>query len=340
MKVDGGISSELSKAAASATEAEAAGYDGAWTAETAHDPFLPHVLAAEHTERLELGTSIAVAFARNPMNLANLAWDLQSYSKGRFILGLGSQIKPHITKRFSMEWSHPAPRMREMILAIRAIWETWLNGTPLAFRGEFYTHTLMTPFFTPDRHDLDGFGVPRIFLAGVGELMTEVAGEVCDGFICHGFTTERYLREITLPALARGREKAGKSMEGFEIVGPSFVVTGNDDEEMAAAEQGTRQQIAFYGSTPAYRGVLELHGWNGLHEELNALSKKGGWVEMGNLITDEILNTFAVVGEPESVAPELLRRYGDVVSRVSFYAPYRSNPDRWRQVMADLQSAS
>jgi probable F420-dependent oxidoreductase len=339
MKVDGGISFELSKAAASAREAEAAGYDGAWTAETAHDPFLPHVLAAEHTERLELGTSIAVAFARNPMNLANLAWDLQSYSKGRFILGLGSQIKPHITKRFSMEWSHPAPRMREMILAIRAIWDTWLNGTPLAFRGEFYTHTLMTPFFTPDRNDLGDFGVPRIFLAGVGELMTEVAGEVCDGFICHGFTTERYLREVTLPALARGRAKAGKPMEGFEIVGPSFVVTGNDEAEMAAAEQGTRQQIAFYGSTPAYKGVLELHGWNGLHEELNALSKKGGWVEMGNLVTDEILNTFAVVGEPEQVAPELLRRYGDVVGRISFYAPYRSNPDRWRQVMADLQSA-
>jgi len=339
MKVDGGISFELSKAAASAREAEAAGYDGAWTAETAHDPFLPHVLAAEHTERLELGTSIAVAFARNPMNLANLAWDLQSYSKGRFILGLGSQIKPHITKRFSMEWSHPAPRMREMILAIRAIWDTWQNGTPLAFRGEFYTHTLMTPFFTPDRNDLGDFGVPRIFLAGVGELMTEVAGEVCDGFICHGFTTERYLREVTLPALARGRAKAGKSMEGFEIVGPSFVVTGNDEAEMAAAEQGTRQQIAFYGSTPAYKGVLELHGWNGLHEELNALSKKGGWVEMGNLVTDDILNTFAVVGEPEQVAPELLRRYGDVVGRISFYAPYRSNPDRWRQVMADLQSA-
>jgi len=339
MKVDGGISPELSKAAASAKEAEAAGYDGAWTAETSHDPFLPHVLAAEHTERLELGTSIAVAFARNPMNLANLAWDLQSYSKGRFILGLGSQIKPHITKRFSMEWSHPAPRMREMILAIRAIWDTWLNGTPLAFRGEFYTHTLMTPFFTPDRKDLDGVGVPRIFLAGVGELMTEVAGEVCDGFICHGFTTERYLREVTLPALARGRAKAGKTMEGFELVGPSFVVTGNDEAEMAAAEQGTRQQIAFYGSTPAYKGVLELHGWNGLHEELNALSKKGGWVEMGNLITDDILNTFAVVGEPEQVAPELLRRYGDVVGRISFYAPYRSNPERWRQVMADLQTA-
>ena len=340
MKVDGGVSYELSKAGASAKETEAAGYDGAWTAEMAHDPFFPLLLAAEHTERIELGTSIAVAFARNPLTLAHIAWDLQAFSKGRFILGLGSQIKPHITKRFSMEWSHPAPRMREMIMAIRAIWDTWLNGTPLAFRGDFYTHTLMTPFFTPDRADLGGFGVPKIFLAGVGELMTEVAGEVCDGFICHGFTTERYLREVTLPALARGRAKSGKSMDGFEIVGPSFVVTGIDEAEMATADAGTRQQIAFYGSTPAYKGVLELHGWNGLHEELNALSKTGGWVEMGNLISDEILNTFAVVGGPERIAPELLRRYGEVVQRISFYAPYKSDPDRWRQVLADLQSAS
>ncbi len=339
MKVDGGVSNELAKAASSAKETEAAGYDGAWSVETAHDPFMPLLLAAEHTDHLELGTSIAVAFARNPMTLANIGWDLQAFSKGRFILGLGSQIKPHITKRFSMEWSHPAPRMREMILAIRAIWDTWQNGTPLAFRGEYYTHTLMTPFFTPDRGDLDGFGVPKIFLAGVGEYMTEVAGEVCDGFICHGFTTERYLRDVTLPALARGRAKAGKSMEGFEIVGPSFVVTGNNDKEFEAAESGTRQQIAFYGSTPAYKGVLELHGWDGLHEELNALSKKGGWVEMGNLITDDILNTFAVVAEPEQIAPELLRRYGDVIQRVSFYAPYKSDPDRWRSVLAALQSS-
>ncbi|MEO7369938.1 MAG: LLM class F420-dependent oxidoreductase [Ilumatobacteraceae bacterium] len=338
MKVDGGVNTDLDKAAASAAEAEAAGYDGAWSVETAHDPFFPLLLAAEHTERLELGTSIAVAFARNPMILAHIGWDLQSYSKGRFILGLGSQIKPHITKRFSMEWSHPAPRMREMILAIRAIWDTWQNGTPLAFRGDFYTHMLMTPFFTPDRGDVAGFGVPKIFLAGVGELMTEVAGEVCDGFICHGFTTERYLREVTLPALARGRAQAGKAMDGFEIVGPSFVVTGNDDAEMSAAAAGTRQQIAFYGSTPAYKGVLELHGWDGLHDELNALSKKGAWVEMGNLITDEILNTFAVVASPEQIAPELLRRYGDVIQRISFYAPYKTDPDRWRQVLADLQA--
>ena len=338
MKVDGGVALDLAKSAESAKEAEAAGYSGAWTAETNHDPFFPLLLAAEHTQRMELGTSIAVAFARNPMTLANIGWDLQSYSKGRFILGLGSQIKPHITKRFSMEWSHPAARMREMIMAIRAIWDTWENGTPLNFRGDFYTHTLMTPFFTPDRADLAGFGTPKIFLAGVGELMTEVAGEVCDGFICHGFTTEKYLREVTLPALERGRAKAGKSMEGFEVVGPSFIVTGNNENEMNQAAAGTRQQIAFYGSTPAYRGVLDIHGWGGLQDELNTLSKQGKWVEMGNLINDEILNTFAVVGSPEQVAPELKRRYDDVIQRISFYAPYKSDPERWRRVISDLQS--
>ena len=339
MKIDGGLPTRLDTVAAQAADLEAAGFSGAFAPETNHDPFLPILLAAEHTETLELGTAIAVAFARSPMTLANTAWDLQAYSKGRFMLGLGSQIKPHITKRFSMPWSHPAARMRELILAIRAIWDTWLNGTPLQFRGEFYQHTLMTPFFAPDPSDLDGFGVPKIFLAGVGELMTEVAGEVCDGFLCHGFTTERYLRDVTLPALERGRAKAGKTMEGFEIVGPSFVVTGIDDEQLAGAATGTRQQIAFYGSTPAYRGVLEVHGWGELQDELNALPKQGKWTEMGELIDDEILGTFAVVGPPEDVGPALHRRYGDVVDRVSFYAPYRSDPDRWTRVIEDIKRA-
>ncbi len=337
MKVDGGITTNLSAVPQGAKEVEAAGYSGAWTAETAHDPFLPLVLAAEHTQSIELGTSIAVAFARNPMLLANLGWDLQAYSKGRFILGLGSQIKPHIEKRFSMEWSHPARRMREMVLAIRAIWDTWENGTKLDFRGEFYKHTLMTPFFTPERAELAGFGTPKIYLAGVGELMTEVCGEVCDGFICHGFTTEKYLREVTIPALARGRAKAGKTMDGFDIVDPNFVVTGNNENELKAAAAGTRQQISFYGSTPAYRGVLEAHGWGGLQDDLNTLSKQGKWTEMGDLIDDEILNTFAVVGEPESIAPELHRRYGDVISRISFYAPYKSDPARWQPVIEAIK---
>ncbi len=336
MKVDGGVGlgGDLSAIPGLAKEQEAAGYNGFWAAETSHDPFLPLLLAAEHTESIEIGTSIAVAFARNPMTLANTAYDLHAYS-GRFILGLGSQIKPHITKRFSMEWSKPAARMTEMVQAIRAIWDCWQNGTKLEFRGDFYSHTLMTPFFNPGPNP---HGVPKVFLAGVGPLMTKAAGEVCDGFICHGFTTERFLREVTLPALAEGRERAGKTMEGFEISGPSFVVTGNNEDEMEAAATATRQQIAFYGSTPAYRPVLETHGWGELQDELNALSKQGQWTEMGALIDDEILNTFAVVGEPEQIAPELLRRYGDCIDRISFYAPYKSDQDRWRSVFTALQA--
>ena len=336
MKVDGGIGFDLNNVGDEAREREEAGYSGIWTAETSHDPFFPLLLAAGSTKDIELGTSIAVAFARNPMLLANIGNDLQAYSKGRFILGLGSQIKPHITKRFSMPWSHPAARMREMILATRAIWDSWNNGTKLDFRGDFYTHTLMTPFFNPGPN---AYGTPKIFLAGVGELMTEVAGEVADGFLCHGFTTEKYLREVTLPALERGRAKAGKTMDGFEIVGPSFVVTGTSEADLAKAAQGTKQQIAFYGSTPAYRPVLDTHGWGGLQEELNTLSKQGKWVEMGDLIDDEILNTFAVVGEPESIGPELHTRYGDVIQRISFYAPYKSDPERWRAVLAAVKAA-
>lgn len=329
----------LADVAEKAREAEAAGYAGVWTAETSHDPFFPLVLAAEHTDQIELGTSIAVAFARNPMLLANIAWDLQAFSKGRFILGLGSQIKPHIEKRFSMPWSHPAPRMREMIQAIRAIWDCWLNGTKLDFRGEFYRHTLMTPFFTPPATELGDVGVPKIFLAGVGERMTEVAGEVCDGFFCHAFTTERYLREVTLPALERGRAKAGKTMDEFEIVGPGFIVTGTTEAELEAASAGTRQQIAFYGSTPAYRPVLELHGWGEIQDRLNTLSKQGKWTEMGDVIDDEVLGSFAVVGAPDEIGPELHRRYGDVVHRISFYSPYSSKPEWWNAVVAGVSAA-
>ena len=334
MKVDGGIGTDLTKVGTEAKEREEAGYSGIWTAETSHDPFLPLVLAAEHTDSVELGTSIAVAFARNPMLLANLGYDLQAYSKGRFVLGLGSQIKPHITKRFSMPWSHPAARMREMILAVRAIWDSWNNGTKLDFRGDFYTHTLMTPFFNPGPNP---YGTAKIFLAGVGELMTEVAGEVADGFLCHGFTTEKYLREVTIPALERGRAKAGKSLEGFEIVGPSFVVTGSTEEELASASKGTKQQIAFYGSTPAYKPVLDLHGWGGLQDELNARSKRGEWQAMGESITDEMLETFAVVAAPEDIPAQMLRRFGDVVDRLSFYAPYRSDPARWQGILAGFR---
>jgi probable F420-dependent oxidoreductase len=256
-------------------------------------------------------------------------------SKGRFILGLGSQIKPHIEKRFSMPWSQPAKRMREYILALRAIWSSWNDGTPLKFDGEFYKHTLMTPFFSPGKNP---YGAPKVFLAAVGEKMTEVAGEVADGIIIHGFTTERYVKEVTMPAIERGLKAAGRDRASFEVSGPLFVVTGTTEEELKAAEQGTKQQIAFYGSTPAYRGVLELHGWGELQTELNALSKQGEWVKMGELIDDDILRTFAVVAEPEAVGAELKRRYAGIVDRCSFYAPYKSDPERWGKVIDDLRA--
>ncbi|MDX1383570.1 MAG: TIGR03617 family F420-dependent LLM class oxidoreductase, partial [Thermoanaerobaculia bacterium] len=248
MKIDGGAPADLAQMPERARALEEAGYDGLLTAETAHDPFLPLALAAEHTERIEIGTSIAVAFARTPMLLANVGHDLNAFSKGRFVLGLGSQIKPHITKRFSMPWSHPAARMRELISAMRAIWDNWYTGAPLDFKGEFYTHTLMTPFFTPTNTE---HGPPKVFLAAVGPLMSEVAGEVCDGIICHSFTTEKYVREVTIPAIERGLAKAGKSRDDFEIKCPVFVVSGDNEEEMADSRQKIKQQIGFYGSTPA-----------------------------------------------------------------------------------------
>jgi probable F420-dependent oxidoreductase len=336
VRVDGGIGgTSIPEIAKQARNLEDLGYDGIMTAETSHDPFLQLVIAAEHTERVELATGIAVAFARNPMTLANLGHDLQMFSAGRSILGLGSQIKPHIEKRFSMEWSHPAPRMRELILAMRAIWACWNDGEPLNFRGEFYRHTLMTPFFNPGP---TGHGPPKVFLAAVGEHMTEVAGEVADGILIHGFTTERYVREVTIPAVERGLAKAGRSLEGFEVSGPLFVVTGTTDEEIERAKTATRQQIAFYGSTPNYRPVLELHGWGDLQPELNALSKQGKWVEMGERIDDEVLSTFAVVAAPDQIADELAARFSGVVNRCSFYAPYRSDPEQWRSVIADLKT--
>jgi probable F420-dependent oxidoreductase len=315
MKVDAGlIAADLAQVPARARELETAGFDGCVSAEIASDPFFPLLLAAEHTTRLELMTSIAVAFARSPMTLANVGHDLNAFSKGRFLLGLGSQIQPHITKRFSMPWSHPAARMRELILAMRAIWRCWYEGEKLAFRGEFYTHTLMTPMFTPTNTQ---YGAPKVLLAAVGPKMTEVAGEVADGMIVHGFTTPRYVHEVTLPAIERGLAAAGRSRKGFQLACPVFVVTGRDAREWEQSRSAVCKQIAFYGSTPAYRPVLELHGWGGLQGELNALSKQGKWDEMGERIDDTILEEFAIVGTPDEIVPKMKARYGDVIDRTT-----------------------
>lgn len=336
MFVDGGIGSDLAHAADDARRAEEEGYAAVWGSETAHDPFLPLALAAEHTTRLRLGTAIAVAFARSPMTTAATAWDLNAYSRGRFLLGLGSQVKPHIEKRFSMPWSHPAPRMREYVAALRAIWACWQDGTRLDFRGEFYRHTLMTPFFSPPRNE---FGPPEVFVAAVGEAMTRVAGEVADGMLVHGFTTRRYLREVTLPAVEAGLAAAGRSRADFQLSYPVFVVTGDTDDEVAAASLGTRKQIAFYASTPAYRGVLDRHGWGGLQPALNTLARQGRWDEMADLVTDEVLEAFAVVGEPDEVPALITERVEGLVDRVSLYTPYRIGDDLVARVRGGLLAA-
>jgi probable F420-dependent oxidoreductase len=258
------------------------------------------------------------------MTLANSGWDLAAYSGGRFVLGLGSQVQPHIEKRYSMPWSHPAARMRELIQAIRAIWSSWVDGTRLNFRGDFYTHTLMTPFFTPEPHE---WGPPPIYLAGVGTQMTEVAGEVADGFFFHPFTTPRYLTEVTVPALQRGRARSGNpSLDGFELAGLAFACAGRDEKELSVAVKGTKEQIAFYASTPAYRPVLELHGWADLQPELNKLSKEGRWTQMGDAIDDDILSAFAVIGDPVTVGRGLRDWWFPVASRITLNAPYPHDP--------------
>jgi probable F420-dependent oxidoreductase len=313
LKIDGGIPNRLERVVEAVSNLEQQGYDGGWTAETSHDPFLPLLLAAEHTSRLGLGTNIAVAFARNPMTVANVAWDLQAYSKGRFILGLGTQIQPHIEKRFSMPWSHPARRMREFVSALHAIWSTWTDGTRLSFEGDFYTHKIMTPMFTPEPHP---YSVPKVFVAAVGEVMTEMCGEVADGHLGHPMVSKRYLDEVTMPALLRGMGTSGRDRADFEVSCEVMVATGENDDEVVAAATATRKQIAFYGSTPAYRKVLELHGWGDLHTELNRLSKQGEWDAMGSLIDDEMLAAFAVVGPVEQVGDALKDRCDGVVDRV------------------------
>ena len=321
MKIDAGIPTNDPREAGKATKAlEDAGYDGAFTAETSHDPFLPLVTAAIETEKIELVTAIAVAFARNPMILANLGYDLQKLSKGRFILGLGSQIRPHITKRFSMPWSNPAARMKELIQAIRAIWDCWQNETNLNFKGDFYTHSLMTPFFNPGPNP---YGIPKIYVAAVGPLMTKSVAESADGLLVHPFHTPKYLYETMLPIVKEGLSSTGKDRAEFDFSISVMTATGLSEETYKKAIQACKSGIAFYASTPAYKGVLEAHGYGDLQGRLNLLSKEGKWGEMTSLIDDELLNTVAVVAEtPEDVAKEIKKRYSDHGDRITpaFYS--------------------
>ena len=342
MKIDAWIglpeassSHGLDSIGARARAIEQDGYSGLLSAETSHDPFLPLALAAEHTERIDLMTGIAVGFARNPMVLAHTAWDLQALSGGRFMLGLGSQIQAHITKRFSMPWSQPAARMEEMIAAIRAIWDSWQTGERLSFRGDFYRHTLMTPMFSPGPLEVVP---PPILISAVGPLMTRVAGRAADGLVCHGFQTAEYLRAVTLPNVEAGLAESGRDRSDFQISMPVFVVSGFDEEDVAAQADRTRKQIAFYGSTPAYRVVLEHHGWGDAQTELNRLSKQGQWDAMGDVIDDDMLDAFAIVAEPHDVPARIAERFGGSLDRLQFYAGVR-DPERWGPIIEEIKAA-
>jgi probable F420-dependent oxidoreductase len=297
---------------------EAAGFDIVYSDENRHDPFLPLAFAGEHTTRLRLGTSIVVVFPRNPMQVANVVHDIHTMSNGRFVLGIGSQVRAHIEKRFGVPWARPVDRMREYVQALHAIWRCWNEGERLTFEGEFYRHTLMTPNFTPPPSP---HGPPPVHIAAVGPRMTELAGEVADGLSQHSFTTADYIRHHTLPALQRGLDKAGRTRETVDICGRIFAITGWTDEQTAAAEDFVRRRVSFYASTPAYRPVLDEHGWGALQDELNAMSKQGRWDEMARQITPEVLDAFAVRGTPTELPALIGQRYGDLFDEIMLSPP-------------------
>jgi probable F420-dependent oxidoreductase len=338
MKVDGQLTAhQLPELIAEARRYEAAGYDGLFSVENKLDALLSLAPVAEHTSTIDIGTAVTIAFARNPMQLAYAAHQLQELSGGRLVLGLGSQVKTHVERRFSMPWSHPAPRMREFVLAMRSIWATWDDGAPLAVDGEFYRHSLMPPFFCPPANPAP----PKVYLAAVGEHMTRVAGEVADGLLTHAFSTPRYLREVTLPTLAQGLAKAGRERDDIAVSYLGFVATGRTEEELVRATRSVREQLAFYGSTPAYRGVLDLYGWGDLHTELNTRARSDDpdrFRRMGDLIDDQILAEFAVVAEPGAVAKEILARFSGVVDRFTFDTPYPTDPELWVPIVAELRA--
>lgn len=301
-----------------AARLEDAGFGGVWVTETVRDPFMVLAGHSAATTSLRLATGVAIAFARSPMTTALSAHDLQRLSHGRFTLGLGSQVKAQVTRRFSMPWSAPAERMREYVLALQAIWSAWEHGTDLRFEGRFYTHTLLPPVFDPGPH---GFGPPPVVLGGVGERMTAVAGEVADGFLCAPLTSRRTLEERTLPALGRRRP-------GFGLYATPFLVTGRDADATRRVEQATRERIAFYASTPAYLPVLDAHGWTGRGERLHRMSKAGDWQAMASLVDDEMLHAFAVVAEPDGVARAVRERWAGVVDCVAL-AVLGGEPASW-----------
>ncbi|WP_406209795.1 TIGR03617 family F420-dependent LLM class oxidoreductase [Kitasatospora sp. NBC_01560] len=328
LRLDATVSGHPAGVLDAAEQAERRGMDRVMVPETAYDPFLQLARAADRTSRVELATGVAVALARTPMTLAYQAWGLHAASGGRAVIGLGSQVKPHIEKRFGMPWDRPAARMHEYVHAVRAIWHSWQSGERLRFRGDFYTHTVMTPVFSPDPVPA---GLPRILLAGVGPRMVRTAGAVADGFIGHPFGSVGHLTAQVLPLLAeeRARAEAGQAAwtaRPFEIVGQVLTATGRTEEELRANRAALRERLAFYASTPAYLPVLAHHGWEGLHEELHRLSLRGRWAEMAALIDDEVFDTFAVSGGVEEVARTIHGRFRGLVTRVSVSQPDDAAP--------------
>jgi probable F420-dependent oxidoreductase len=333
------MTTSLKRVPSLAHAAENYGFDGLWTAETAHNPFLPLTLAAAHTSRLSLGTAVAIAFPRSPMVTAQIAWDLADQSDGRFILGLGTQIKAHVTKRFSSVWDSPGPRLREYILALRAIWDTFQTNAPLRFKGEFYTFTLMTPFFTPG--PIKAPAIP-IYIAGVNKHLCRLAGELCQGFHVHSFHTPRYLREVIIPNIEQGATSANRTRADVTLNSAVFVVTGKDKREIENNKAPVKQQIAFYGSTPSYQTVFELHGWQSVGEALNLLSKQGRWADMADLITDDMLHEFAVVAPHDQLARRVRERYEGMLDRIGFYYPFEPGvmDELWQDAVGVLSDKS
>jgi len=337
MKLDAALPPvQLKDVPAIAKAAQEMGFDALWTQETQHDPFLPCALVAEHSETLRFGTAIAVSFARSPANLAYTAWDLSAQSGGRFILGLGTQVKAHIERRFGMTWPESVTgKLREQILVIRAFWDCWQNGTKLNFRGEYYKATLMSPFFnpgplpSPSGRGAGGEGLIPIYIAGVNTGLAKLAGELCEGFHAHPFNSPRYMNEVILPALEEGLQKNGRTRKDITVSMTPFVATSPEEESFA------RMQIAFYASTPSYHAVMDLHGWSETAQKLSGFAAKGEWAEMPMLITDEMLNEFCLVTTQENLANDLKKRYDGIADRLTLYTPFVPNEkDEWWRELA------
>lgn len=338
-KVETGLyMAKLEEMAKAAKYAEEMGYDGVHTSETAHDPFLPLVLAAEHTERIEINTSVAIAFPRSPMITAMMSWDLQRFSKGRFVLGLGTQVKGHNERRFSVPWTAPAPRIKEYIETLRAIWDTFQNNAKPAYKGEHYQFTLINPTFNPG--PIEHPNIP-VHLAAVNEGNARIAGDVADGIRLHGFNTMSYAREVLLPAVEEGLKRRGRTRDQFEVWGGGFLATGKDWSAVERNLAEVKRMISFYGSTRTYQNVLEHHGWQDVGEKLHEMSVQGKWKEMPNLITDEMVEEFAVVATYDNVVEKMRERYGGIVNCIDFSDTAKSveDEDLVRHLVKELQKA-